>query len=62
MQRFYLFRALEAVGMYDRTEELWGDWKKCIDWHMTTFPETPFDTRSDCHAWSALPLYEFRKK
>lgn len=60
MQKFYLFRALEKVGMYDRTEKLWQAWQDFIDLHCTTFPETPFAPRSDCHAWSALPLYEFQ--
>ncbi len=62
MQKFYLFRALEQVGMYDRTGELWQAWYDFIDLHCTTFPETPFAPRSDCHAWSALPLYEFAKR
>ena len=62
MQKFYLFRALEKVGMYDRAEELWQAWQEFIDLHCTTFPETPFDPRSDCHAWSALPLYEFAER
>lgn len=62
MQKYYLFRALEKAGMYDRTEELWQAWQDFIDLHCTTFPETPFDPRSDCHAWSALPLFEFADK
>ncbi len=61
VQKFYLFRALEMMGMYDRTEALWGPWQEFIDLHCTTFPETPYDPRSDCHAWSALPLYEFAR-
>ena len=60
VQRFYLFRALEKAGMYERTEALWEDWQHMIDLHCTTFPETPTWPRSECHAWSALPLYEFR--
>lgn len=59
MQRFYLFRALEKAGIYERTEALWQTWQDFIDLNCTTFPETPFDPRSDCHAWSALPLWEF---
>ncbi|MBR6654920.1 MAG: hypothetical protein IKL27_09365 [Oscillospiraceae bacterium] len=59
MQRYYLFRALEKAGMYDRTEELWQTWQDFIDLHCTTFPETPYSPRSDCHGWSALPLTEF---
>ena len=62
MQGYYLFRALEAAGMYDRTEALWQTWQDFIDLHCTTFPETPYDPRSDCHAWSALPLSEFARK
>lgn len=60
-QKFYLFRALEQVGLYDRTDALWAPWQKFLDLHCTTFPETPYDPRSDCHAWSALPLYEFAR-
>jgi alpha-L-rhamnosidase len=26
---------------------------------LTTFAEKPDPTRSDCHAWSATPVYEF---
>ena len=28
---------------------------------MTTFAEEPAPSRSDCHAWSASPLYHFYK-
>lgn len=61
MQQYYLFRALEKAGMYEYTVSLWQAWQDFIDLHCTTFPETPFDPRSDCHAWSALPLLEFAK-
>lgn len=59
MQGYYLFRALEEAGMYQRTEALWKSWQDFIDLHCSTFPETPYDPRSDCHGWSALPLWEF---
>ena len=59
VQRFYLFRALEKVGLYERTDSLWKTWQDFIDLHCTTFPEAPNRPRSDCHGWSALPLYEF---
>ena len=45
--------------MYHYTEPLWQTWQDFIDLHCTTFPETPYDPRSDCHGWSALPLWEF---
>lgn len=58
--QFQLFRALEATGMYDYTVKLWGLWRSLLPLNLTTVPETPFMTaRSDCHAWGALPLYEF---
>lgn len=52
------FRALEQSGMYAYTEENMELWKGLLDLNCTTCPETPGDTRSDCHAWSALPIYE----
>jgi len=56
---FYLFRALETAGLYERTTELLNPWIGLLPLHLTTLPETPTEPRSDCHAWSALPLYEF---
>ena len=56
---FYLFRALEKTGRYDRTEALWKPWRELLKLGLTTWPEDPFMQRSDCHAWGALPLYEF---
>ena len=29
-----------------------------LEEHCTTCPETPSNSRSECHAWSALPMYE----
>ena len=56
--QFTLFRALEAVGLYDRTAPIWDQYFEMLDRNLTTVPERPGETRSDCHAWSALPLYE----
>jgi hypothetical protein len=33
-------------------------WYDMLDIGLTTFAENPEPTRSDCHAWSASPLYE----
>ncbi|MDD2503344.1 MAG: family 78 glycoside hydrolase catalytic domain [Clostridia bacterium] len=59
--RFYLMRALEMVGMYDRSEVIWDDWKEMLNQHLTTCPEDSVNMRSDCHGWSALALYEFTR-
>ncbi|MDI6618112.1 MAG: family 78 glycoside hydrolase catalytic domain [Clostridiales bacterium] len=56
---FFLFRALEEAGIYEDTEKLWDMWKKLIGLNLTTVPEDPVQPRSDCHAWGALPLFEF---
>ena len=57
---FYVAEALAKVG---RLEELWSrclaPWRQALDLHLTTWPEQPEPTRSDCHAWSAWPTYCF---
>lgn len=60
--QFYLFRALEKTGMYEKTYPQWDMWKNLIDLHCTTIPETPKNPRSECHAWGALALHEFPAK
>ena len=58
-QQFYLLRALEKAGLYDlSTDAVWKGLKDLLPLNITTLPETPEDPRSDCHAWSALPLYD----
>jgi hypothetical protein len=57
--RFYLFRALKKVGLAERYTSMLQPWKDMIDMGLTTFSETPEPTRSDCHAWSASPNYDF---
>ena len=57
--QYTLFRALEAAELYELTEPVWEQYFSMLDRHLTTVPERPGDTRSDCHAWSALPLYEY---
>ncbi len=55
---FYLFRALEITGLYERTNEIWNIWRKMVKDNLTTCVENDLDGRSDCHAWGALLLYE----
>lgn len=60
---YILFRALECVGEYDRVDELLNPLRSIIDLHCTTTPEwIGEDVRSECHAWSAVVLYEFTAK
>jgi alpha-L-rhamnosidase len=57
--RFYLARALEHAGLGDRYLELLGPWKQMLSLGLTTWAESPEPTRSDSHAWSAHPNYDF---
>jgi hypothetical protein len=34
-------------------------WRDMLDIGLTTFAENPEPTRSDCHAWSSSPNYDF---
>lgn len=57
--RFYLTRALQKVKLSDEylnTLDLWYD---MLNKGLTTFAEKPDPVRSECHAWSASPNYEF---
>ena len=56
---YFYFRALESVGMYDKTEEMMDSYRGLLKLNCTTIPETPTESRSDCHAWGALAIYEF---
>lgn len=57
--RFYLARALAHVGMGDQYLNLLGPWKTMLGLGLTTWAEQPEPTRSDSHAWSAHPNYDF---
>lgn len=56
---FEWFRALELAGIYPETFTDMKRWADLPALGNTTCPETPGDSRSECHAWSALPIYEF---
>ncbi|ACB76991.1 alpha-L-rhamnosidase C-terminal domain-containing protein [Opitutus terrae] len=56
--RFYLLRALKAAGRGDEYLAQLGPWRTMLERGLTTFAEKPDPTRSDCHAWSASPVYE----
>ena len=57
--RFYLLRAMKAAGQGDDYISRLQPWHDMLARGLTTFAERPDPTRSDCHAWSASPLYEF---
>jgi len=57
--RFYLARALDHAGLADQYLDSIGPWRKLLPLHFSTWPEIPGDTRSDSHAWSAHPDYDF---
>jgi hypothetical protein len=57
--RFYLLRAKKAAGLGDEYLAGLGQWHDMLARGLTTFAEKPDPTRSDCHAWSATPVYEF---
>jgi hypothetical protein len=56
--RFYLARALDHAGMADEYLNSIQPWRKLLPLHFSTWPETPGNTRSDSHAWSAHPIYD----
>jgi alpha-L-rhamnosidase len=56
--RFYLARALEHAGMANDYLGSLGPWRQIVPLHFSTWPETPGETRSDSHAWSAHPIYD----
>ena len=55
---YELFRACEKAGCYGLTRQQMDWWLRLLEEHCTTCPETPSNSRSECHAWSALPMYE----
>jgi alpha-L-rhamnosidase len=57
--RFYLARALDHAGMADEYLNSIDPWRKLLPMHFSTWPEIPGNTRSDSHAWSAHPVYDF---
>ena len=56
--RFYLSRALDAAGLGDEYLGLLHPWRELLAQGLTTWPEHPEPSRSDCHAWSAHPAFD----
>lgn len=57
--RFYLNQALKKAGMANQYYGQLQPWRDMLAMGLTTFAENPEPTRSDCHAWSASPNYDF---
>ena len=57
--KFYLFEALEKAGQANQFIASLNPWEQMLDSGLSTFAETSDPTRSDCHAWSASPVYYF---
>ena len=57
--RFYLTQAMKKAGMADQYYKELTPWREMLKMGLTTFAEKPEPTRSDCHAWSASPNYDF---
>ena len=60
MQSFYLARALEKADGYRAfAPHVLSLWRDAMHKHVTTWPEYPDPTRSDCHAWSSWLAADF---
>ena len=57
--KYYLVRAMAKAGVADQYINQLEGWKDMLERGLTTFAEKPDPTRSDCHAWSASPNYDF---
>lgn len=60
---FYLARAMEKAGIYAAFDQELDAMRGLTKLGCTTMPEVPGEhSRSECHAWSSLALYEFTAK
>jgi len=57
--RFYLAQALKKADMGNLYYSMLTPWREMLKLGLTTFAEMFEPTRSDCHAWSASPNYDF---
>jgi hypothetical protein len=57
--KFYEHRAFAQAGLYHlQYPAMLDPWRKMLADNMTTWAEDDVRQRSDCHAWSAVPLFE----
>ena len=61
VMNYYLLRALEKCGRYDRAARVFLGWRPMVENGCTTWCETPVNSRSECHGFSAAPLCDFSR-
>ena len=54
-----IIEAMKKAGLADGYTEMLEPWERMLSNGLTTFQEGDYKERSDCHAWSASPLYHF---
>jgi hypothetical protein len=59
--KFYLFEALLKSNKGNEYLAQLDNWKNMMRDGLTTFAETDVNPRSECHAWSASPVYHLLK-
>ncbi len=57
--QFFLGRALKQVGLGNSYLSTIESWEYAVNMGMTTFGEAMTEPRSECHAWSTSPAFEF---
>ena len=50
---------MQLANRYEYAPKQMEGWQKMLDLHCTTWCENPDRPRSECHAWSSAPIYEF---
>lgn len=56
---FYVFQALKKVGLGEEVITAMDKWLPFLENGFSTFPEHGINSRSDCHAWAAHPIFDF---
>ncbi len=56
---YFMNRTYEMLELYNEIYNNFSGYFKMMDLHCTTWCENPDSPRSECHGWSATPLYEF---
>lgn len=62
VMRFYALRAFALAGddAYESFwQSVWDPWRNMLANNLSTWEEDDVRQRSDCHAWGAVPIYEY---